>query len=78
MTFVAAEFPVITTGPLKVADRCDRCGAQAFVRTEHEASELLWCGHHFVEHEAKLAELGTKVVDERVKINQAPSPSATL
>jgi hypothetical protein len=37
---------------LNAADRCDRCGAQAYVRTAHEQPDervlyLLWCAHHF-------------------------------
>lgn len=37
---------------LNAADRCDRCGAQAYVRTAHETPDekvlyLLWCAHHF-------------------------------
>ena len=27
-------------------DRCDRCGAEAKVRREFGAGELLLCGHH--------------------------------
>ena len=47
-------------------DRCDRCGAQAYVRTRHGASELLWCGHHLAEHE--LALVGCIVDDERASL----------
>ncbi len=27
-------------------DRCDRCGAQAYVRFNKDAQELDFCGHH--------------------------------
>ena len=38
---------------LTVSDRCDRCGAQAFVRATMAAgTELLFCGHHGREYEA--------------------------
>ena len=47
--------------PLTHADRCDRCGAQAIARTVHDpmwdgqaSTELLWCMHHYREHEARL------------------------
>jgi hypothetical protein len=41
--------------PLTVADRCDRCGAQAFVRaTMASGAELLFCAHHGREYEAGL------------------------
>lgn len=32
---------------LKVADRCDRCGAQAFVMIKGSTGDLLFCGHHY-------------------------------
>lgn len=35
-----------TNRPLKVADRCDRCGAQAKVRATLANGELYFCGHH--------------------------------
>jgi hypothetical protein len=50
MTEYEAQFPL----PLLARDRCDRCGAQAHVATRHEGGELLWCCHHFTEHEAEL------------------------
>ena len=47
------------TGPaLTRADRCDRCGAAARVRAKlPSGAELLFCGHHATEHEARLLEL---------------------
>ncbi|WP_153398439.1 DUF7455 domain-containing protein [Ornithinicoccus halotolerans] len=40
---------------LTVADRCDRCGAQAYVRARlADDLELLFCGHHGREHLDKL------------------------
>lgn len=35
------------------ADRCDQCGAAAYVRTEsyYSTFQLFWCAHHFNEHE---------------------------
>lgn len=37
----------ITDTKLTSADRCDRCGAQAYVRvTLVTLSQLLFCGHH--------------------------------
>lgn len=30
---------------LHATDRCDRCGAQAYVATEHDTLILLWCNH---------------------------------
>jgi len=32
---------------LSKTDRCDACGAQAYVLVEGTAGELLFCGHHY-------------------------------
>ena len=32
---------------LKIADRCDKCGAQAFVLATGVSGELMFCGHHY-------------------------------
>lgn len=63
---------------LKIADRCDRCGAQAFAAATIDGTDLLFCGHHFAEHETELRKVATKVVDERARINYRPSQSATV
>lgn len=31
---------------LQVSDRCDLCGAQAFVKVVMQAGPLLFCAHH--------------------------------
>ena len=51
--------------PLTAEDRCDRCGAQAYVRvTLDGGSTLLFCGHHFKEHEDRLRAVAINVQDE--------------
>lgn len=45
-------------------DRCDRCGAQAYVRAYLTNGELLFCSHHGREHIAKLIDGGAIVHDE--------------
>lgn len=70
---------VRTTEPLKIVDRCDRCGAQAFVRVEFgHTLDLLFCGHHFRKHEVALLTRHPEAVvrDERDRINHKPSVSA--
>lgn len=55
----------ITRVPLQVSDRCDRCGAQALVRVYMAGgSHLLFCVHHFREHEVRLREVALDVQDE--------------
>ena len=57
---------------ISAADRCDRCGAQAYVRVVLAGGgELLFCNHHYAEHEAKLASIAIAVDDERERIHSA-------
>lgn len=78
-TPVAAEVPDMgtkTLAALTANDRCDRCGAQAYVATAHLRADLLWCKHCFerrIETEAgpvTQADLLANfvVVDERHKL----------
>jgi len=65
------------TAQLTALDRCDRCGAQAYVRVVLAAGgDLLFCGHHFREHEARLRPLALDVQDETAKLTEpAPVPA---
>ena len=73
----------------KHADRCDRCGAQAFIKAvlpagtdsdgvPNEAPELLMCAHHGREHMPKLKMIAVRIVDESSFINKAASESSPL
>ncbi|MDT8914132.1 hypothetical protein [Amycolatopsis sp. PS_44_ISF1] len=54
--------PTLTRPELTALDRCDRCGAAAQVRAVlNSGGELLFCGHHAREHEAKLKELAAEI-----------------
>jgi hypothetical protein len=53
-----------TTSPLTAADRCDRCGAQAYVRVLLPSGELLFCAHHARQHSSALADVAVHVQDE--------------
>jgi hypothetical protein len=68
-----AQTPLST---LSVADRCDRCGAQAFVRVVLRAGDLLFCGHHARENAPALESIALFVEDGTGAINTKPSPSA--
>jgi hypothetical protein len=61
---------------LAVTDRCDRCGAQAFVRAVFAHGELTFCGHHGRELRSALAVQALVVEDATDQINAKPSPSA--
>ena len=39
---------------LTAKDRCDSCGAQAFVYVKGLSGELYFCGHHYAKNEEKL------------------------
>ena len=49
---------------LTAADRCDRCGAQAFVRVVLSSGDLLFCAHHAKAYEDKLTATAVDWVDE--------------
>jgi hypothetical protein len=54
----------VAPSPLTASDRCDRCGAQAYVRVVMPSGELLFCAHHAREHAPKFTALATHVQDE--------------
>ncbi|WP_139980917.1 DUF7455 domain-containing protein [Nocardioides litoris] len=55
---------------LTAEDRCDRCGAQAYLRVELQSGgELLFCAHHAREHGEKLKEVAATVQDETHKLS---------
>lgn len=66
---------------LKVADRCDRCGAQAFFVALFEDCErkldLMFCAHHGKKHSPALVEQGFDVLDFSHRLNEKPSPSSS-
>ena len=60
---------VIEGAELTAADRCDRCGAQAYVRvTLVSGFELLFCAHHSKEHADKLRQVALEIHDESERI----------
>jgi hypothetical protein len=67
---------VASNSQLTAADRCDRCGAQAYLRVELQSGgELLFCAHHAREHGDKLKEIAANVVDETHKLSTKPAPA---
>ena len=58
-----------TSSSLTALDRCDRCGAQAYLRVELAGGgDLLFCAHHAREHGDKLREVAVTVHDETGKL----------
>jgi transcription elongation factor Elf1 len=60
---------------LKIADRCDRCGAQAFVLATGVSGELLFCGHHYHKYEYAITQWAYKIVNELDTINEKSASS---
>ncbi len=56
---------------LTSADRCDSCGAQAYIRVSIGDSELLFCAHHGRKHQEKLAAIATNWHDESSRLIEA-------
>ena len=62
-----------SAAPLSAVDRCDRCGAQAYLRVMiRGGGELLFCAHHAREHGEKLREVAEHVQDETGKLADTP------
>ena len=69
--------PTIAAGPLTATDRCDRCGAQAYVRaTMTSGFDLLLCAHHFRENEDRLREIAASIYDESDRLAEVPRAAA--
>jgi hypothetical protein len=59
----------LATSPLTAADRCDRCGAQAYVRVLlASGGELLFCAHHGREHAPALTSAEARIQDESARL----------
>lgn len=66
----------VAPAPLTAEDRCDRCGAQAYLRVElASGGELLFCGHHAREHGDAIKAVATTVQDETHKLSDKPTPA---
>ena len=72
-----ASVPSVASAPLTAADRCDSCGAQAYVRaTLPGGGDLLFCGHHGAAHRPSLLVAGAELQDETDKLLVARASSA--
>lgn len=71
MTTIQEEESVIELDadrPLDALDRCDSCGAQAYVRVVIHGSDLLFCAHHAAKHAPQLRETAEVWHDETAKL----------
>jgi hypothetical protein len=59
---------------LTAVDRCDRCGAQAYVRVLLPGRlELLFCAHHNRQYSSALADIAVEIQDETIQLAFVPS-----
>ena len=57
---------------LTATDRCDRCGAQAYVRVLlHSHQDLLFCAHHYRQHAPMLAKVAAHIHDETERLQRS-------
>ncbi len=56
---------------LTAMDRCESCGAQAYISAEVNGSELLFCAHHGRKYEEKLRAVATSWHDETARLIDA-------
>ncbi|MFJ4944912.1 hypothetical protein ACIP4V_20210 [Streptomyces albidoflavus] len=62
--------------PLTAADRCDRCGAQAYLRVVlMSGGELLFCAHHGRKFEPELKKIAAEIQDESERLTATPTPA---
>lgn len=64
MSQISTETTERDSYQLTAADRCDSCGAQAYIRVAIGDSELLFCAHHGRRHQEKLEAVATEWLDE--------------
>lgn len=63
----------IAPAPLTAVDRCDRCGARAYVRVVLPGGgELLFCAHHGRAHHDALRAAEASIQDETRELEATP------
>jgi hypothetical protein len=70
MTQTVQDLSIDQTAPheLTAADRCDSCGAQAYIRATMTSGDLLFCAHHGAEFKDKLASTALEWHDETSRL----------
>ena len=71
MTQISTDETIDTIDPeytLTALDRCDSCGAQAYVKVTMANGELLFCAHHGAKYKEKLAGTALHWHDESARL----------
>ncbi len=72
-----SEQLILEPTPLNAVDRCDRCGAQAYVRAILlNGGELLFCAHHAKQYAEGLKPVVAAIQDESAKLSVSSTASA--
>ena len=72
---VAVRVSSLAPATLTHADRCDRCGARAYVAAMIGAGRaglvaMLFCAHHFRRWEDGIRDAAVQIIDERFQLEQ--------
>lgn len=74
---VSTMTPEQATPTMTTHDRCDACGAQAYVRVElASGGELHFCAHHARKHNAAIEPLASHIHDETDRLHADASSTA--
>ncbi|SEC20130.1 hypothetical protein SAMN04489806_2845 [Paramicrobacterium humi] len=68
MSHIGTETVDAVQPQLTAADRCDSCGAQAYIRAVVNNGELLFCAHHGKKYEEKLQAVAQSWHDESARL----------
>jgi hypothetical protein len=64
----------IAIEPLTTADRCDRCGARAYIRVFLPGGgELMFCAHHGRAHASALEAIRADIQDQTDILTSTPA-----
>lgn len=73
MSQITSEIDELDAPELTAFDRCDSCGAQAYIRVTLTSGELLFCAHHGAKFKEKLSESALDWHDETARLHPAAS-----
>ncbi|MCU1551280.1 MAG: hypothetical protein JWR36_1840 [Glaciihabitans sp.] len=70
MSQIATDNNVELDSPFQLSalDRCDSCGAQAYVRVTMASGELFFCAHHGAQFKEKLSATALEWHDESYRL----------
>lgn len=73
------KVPAPSTPLVRLLDRCDRCGSQAYHRATHSVTghELLFCNHHGVAFKAGLIAQNFDIDDQSASLFAVTKPDSS-